>query len=146
MPELSDLGASQPALDVRETLWSMGQRSRSFQELRKDARHAWDDEAARDINSRHLNPHEETDRNMRASLELQSEALLQAHEQLVIAQQLAAEVDACSIFITEKLRFAQQDMDSSYSNYDVYVHYNAESKSKFPQVRELIDCANAACE
>ena len=145
MPELTEFGSAQSALDLREALWSMAQRSRMFQELRKDISHTWHDEAARDINGRHLNPLEEDDGRMRTSLNQQDEMLSQAHQQLALARELSATVDACAVVVSEKLRFAQQDMDSSYSNYDLYVHFKGEAESKFPRVHQLISRANAAC-
>lgn len=130
---------------LEETLWSMSQRSRTLQELRKDIRLVWDDEAAREINSRYLNPHESDDVRMAVTLNDQNGHLRTAEEHLELANSLELQIDECAAVVVEKLRFANQDMDSSYSNYDQYVHYNAESRSKFPLVRQLVSRANSAC-
>jgi hypothetical protein len=130
---------------LAETLWSMSQRSRTLQELRKDIRLVWDDEAAREINSRYLNPHESDDVRMSVTLNDQSEHLRTAEQHLDLANSLELQIDECAAVVADKLRFANQDLDSSYSDYDQYVHYNAESRAKFPLVRQLISRANSAC-
>jgi hypothetical protein len=131
---------------LEEALWSMSQRSRALQDLRKDISHVWDDDAARDINGRYLDPHDFEDRRMRTGLTEQQGLLEQSATTLESATDLALQIDECSAIATEKLRFAEQDMDNSYSAYDLYVHYNSEARSKFPLVRELVNHANAACE
>jgi hypothetical protein len=130
---------------MEETLWSMSQRSRMLQELRNDIRRVWDDEAAHQINSRYLNPHEADNVRMTAGLNEQSELLKTAEQHLEFAKSLEWQIDECAAMVTEKLRFAEQDLDGSYSNYDRYVHYNAEACSRFPLVQQLIDRANLAC-
>jgi hypothetical protein len=130
---------------MEEILWSLEQRSRTLQELRNDIRAVWDDEAAREINSRYLNPHEIDGVRMAVALNDQSEHLKTAEEHLKLAASLELQIDEFAAIVAEKLRFVEQDMDTSYSNYDQYVHYNAESRSKFPLVRQLIGRANSAC-
>lgn len=128
-----------------ETLWLMSQQSRVLQDLRKDVGRVWDDEAAREVNSRYLNPHEQDDARMRGEMDEQRQLLERAGRELEAAKEFARQADECAAAVAEKLRFAEQDMDSAYSNFDLYVHYNAEANSKFPAVRELIGRANAAC-
>ncbi len=136
---------SSAATNMEEALWSMSQRSRMLQELRQDVRHVWDDEAAREINSRYLNPHETDNLRMSRALNEQNEQLQAAERHLELAGSLELKIDECAAIVGEKLRFAEQDIDSSYSNYDQYVHYNAEARSKFPLVQQLIGRANSVC-
>jgi len=144
---LSNWSASTASTEgMHEALWSMSQRSRSLQELRKDIRNVWNDQAARDVNRRYLDPQEFEDDRMRTALGEQREFLEHAAQKLHSTTDLTLLIDECSAFITEKLKFAEQDMDNSYSDFDQYVHYNSEARSKFPLVLELIDHANAACE
>lgn len=131
---------------LEDELWSISQQSRSLQDLRKDIRHVWDDEAARTINSRYLDQHEQDDDRMRGALNEQSQTLESAAHDLEATDELARQVDECAVVVGERLRFAEQDMDNAYGNYDVYVRYNSDARSKFPVVSELIDHANAACE
>jgi hypothetical protein len=142
----SNRGGSTPGADgMHEALWSMSQRSRSLQDLRKDIRNVWNDEAASDVNGRYLDPHEFEDDRMSTALGEQRELLEHAAQTLESTTDLTLLIDECSAFVTEKLQFAEQDMDNSYSDFDQYVHYNSEARSKFPLVLELIDHANAAC-
>jgi hypothetical protein len=141
----SDLNGAVAASALEEVLWSMSQQSRALQDLRKDIGRVWDDEAAREINSRFLNPHEQDDGRMRREMDEQGKLLERAGRELESATDFARQVDECAAAVAERLRFAEQDMDSAYSSYDLYVHYNAEAASKFPAVQELIRRANAAC-
>ncbi|HBB89485.1 MAG TPA: hypothetical protein DC047_17915 [Blastocatellia bacterium] len=143
---LSSLDFIASAGGMEETLWFMAQRSRTLQALRKDIHHVWDDEAAREINSRYLNPHETDSDRMAIGLREQNGHLKTAEQHLELANSLELQIDECAAVVEEKLRFAEQDMDGSYSNYDQYVHYNAEARSKFPVVQQLIGRANSACQ
>jgi hypothetical protein len=142
---LPDMNGTAAASALEETLWLMSQQSRVLQDLRKDVSRVWDDEAAREVNSRYLNPHEQDDARMRGEMDEQRQLLERAGRELESAKEFAQQADECAAAVAEKLRFAEQDMDSAYSNFDLYVHYNAESNSKFPVVQELIRRANAAC-
>jgi hypothetical protein len=142
---LSDMNGTAAGSALEGTLWLMSQQSRVLQDLRKDVGRVWDDEAAREINSRFLNPHEEDDVRMRGGMSEQRSRLERVGRELEAAEVCAQQVNECAAAVAERLRFAEQDMDSAYSNFDLYVHYNAEANSKFPAVRELIRRANAAC-
>jgi hypothetical protein len=142
---LSSSNRSAVTNDMEEALWSMSQRSRRLQELRQDIRHVWDDEAAREINGRYLNPHETDNVQMAVALNEQNVGLRAAEQHLGLADSLELQIDECAAIVEEKLRFARQDLDGSYSNCDQYVHYNAEARSKFPVVQQLIGRANSAC-
>jgi hypothetical protein len=131
---------------LEEVLWSMSQRSRALQELRKDISHVWEDEAASEINHRYLNPHESDQVRMSLALNEQNETLRAAEQKLDAASSLELQIEECAAVVADRLRFAQQDMDASYSNYDQFVHYNAEARSKFPVVQQLISRANSACQ
>jgi hypothetical protein len=141
----SDLNGTSAGSALEETLWSMSQQSRVLQELRQEIGRVWDDEAAREMNSRFLNPHEQDDARMRGAMNDQTELLKRAGRELDSAKDFARQIDECAAAVAERLRFAEQDMDSAYSNFDLYVHYNAEAVAKFPVVQELIRRANAAC-
>ncbi|MFL6255145.1 MAG: hypothetical protein ACJ74T_08975 [Pyrinomonadaceae bacterium] len=143
-PSYSRAGAAWDSLE--DDLWLLSQQARSLQDLRKDIGHVWDDEAARAINSRYLTPHEQDDGELRDALKEQSRALESAAKELAAADGFARRADECGAVVAEKLRFAEQDMDNAFSNYDLYMRYNLDARSKFPVVSELIDHANAACE
>lgn len=141
----SDLNGTDVVRTLEETLWPLSQQSRSLQDLRRDISHVWNDEAAREINSRYLNPHEGDNSRMQTALNKQKELLEQASQKLESTKEFAQQIEECAAVVTEKLRFVEQDMDNAYSNYDLYVQYNSDARSKFPLVQELISHANAAC-
>jgi hypothetical protein len=128
-----------------EALWSMVQRSRVFEELRRDICHVWNDEAAHDVENRYLKQHAEEDSRMRTALQEQRELLEEARQTLISAVALSQKIDECSAIVTEKSHFAVQDLDNAYSDFDQYVHHNSEAGARFPQVEDLIAHANAAC-
>jgi hypothetical protein len=128
-----------------EALWSMAQRSRVFQELRRDVRHVWNDEAAHDVENRYLKQHDEEDSRMRTALQEQRDLLEEARQTLIAAVALSQKIEECSTIVTEKTQFAVQDLDNAYSDFDQYVHHNSEACARFPQVEDLLAHANAAC-
>ena len=135
-----------PLNSFDDVLWSVTQQSRVLQDLRRDIRIVWEDEAAREINSRYLNPHEADDLSMREEMKEQSELLKQAGHKVTAANEFGRQVEDLSKTVAERSQFARQDLDNAYSSYDVFVQYNADARSKFPTIRQLINRANSACE
>lgn len=141
----SDLNGPAIVSALEEALWSLSQQSRALQNLRRDISHVWNDEAAREINSRYLNQHETDVSHLQTALNEQRELLQQAGQKLESTKEIAQQLEECAAVVTEKLLFAEQDMENAYSNYDLYIQYNSDARSKFPLVQELISHANAAC-
>ena len=129
-----------------DAIWSIAQELRVLQDLRRDISVVWEDEAAREINSRYLNPHETDALSMRAELQEQSELLKQAEHKLQAARKFRQQADNLSKIVAERSQFARQDLDNAYSSYDVFVQYNADARSKLPTIQQLINRANSACE
>jgi hypothetical protein len=135
-----------PVRALEEALWSINQQSRVLQDLRRDIRVVWEDEAARELNGRYLNPHENDDLSMRAQMKEQVELVQQAHNQVRQAEEFGQQAEDFSKTVCERTQFARQDLDSAYSNYDLYVQYNSDARSKFPVIQRLINQANNACD
>jgi hypothetical protein len=129
-----------------DAIWSLTQASRVLQELRGDISVVWEDEAAREINSRYLNPHEVDALSMRDEMQGQAELLKQADNKLHAAKEFRQQADNLSKTVAERSQFARQDLDNAYSSYDVFVQYNADARSKLPTIQQLINRANSACE
>lgn len=129
-----------------DAIWSITQELRVLQELRRDIRIVWEDEAAREINSRYLNPQEVDALGMRDEMQQQSELLKQADHKLHAAKEFRKQADDLSKTVGERSQFARQDLDNAYSSYDVFVQYNADARSKLPTIQQLINRANSACE
>src|SRR5689334_22983042 len=131
---------------MEEAIWSLSQQSRVLQELRKEKRGVWNDEAAREINSRYMDPHEIDSQQMLAALERQQTVLDQADAKLEAAQADAQRADDYAAVVMDKLKFVEQDMTDAFSHYDLFVRYDSDARSKLPRVYELIQHANNACD
>jgi hypothetical protein len=130
---------------MEDLLWSMAQESRVLQELRKGIRGIWDDEAARELTSRYLDPHESEDQQMLAGLNQQKNALDQSQAKLESAQNYSRQAEEHAEVVAERLKSTEQEMKTAYGYYDTFAHYNSEARATFPAVQRLINQANGAC-
>ena len=130
---------------MEDLLWSITQESRVLQELRKDIRGIWDDEAARELTSRYFDPHENEDQRMLAELNQQKNDLDQSQAKLESIKTYMRQVEEHAASVAEGLKVIEQEMSSAYGNYDTYAHYNSEARSKFPAIQKLISQANNTC-
>jgi hypothetical protein len=130
---------------MAETLWYLQQRSRILQEYRLDNHRRWDDEAARELNSRYFNPHEEDSEQILQSLKQQHATLNDAHARLILAANLALEANKLSAEISQLLDITQQELQKSYIDYDVYRENHAAATTLLPGIRALIFQADNAC-
>ena len=131
---------------LEDILWRMVQQSRVLQELRREIQLVWDDNAAREVDNRYLNPHAGDDERLLEQLHLQDEFLDQSAMQLTAAQEDDQRAAEQAVVAMEQLRFANQDLQGAYGHYDVYARYHADARGKFPQVQSLIREANASCD
>jgi hypothetical protein len=130
---------------MEDLLWSMTQESRVLQELRKDIGGIWQDEAARELTRRYLDPHESEDQQMLAGLNQQKDALDQSQAKLVSAENYGRQAEEYAALVAEDLKATEQELQSAYGNYDTFAQYNSEARSRFPRVQQLISQANNAC-
>jgi hypothetical protein len=127
-------------------LWSMTQQSRSLLDLRKNIQGIWQDEAARELTSRYLDPHENEDQRMLARLNQQKDTLEQASAKLTSAEKYGQQAEELGLQVDEGLKSTEQELQSAYGNYDTYIYYNSEASSKLPTIQNLINQANSACD
>lgn len=132
-------------MEMEDTLWKMKQRSRTLQAYRKDIRGAWQDEAAKTLNRRYLNPHEDDDQKMIESLQKQGQGLEKAHEELVKAQEYALEADRHSRQVESFLEREKQEVKQAYHSYDLSIEYYGLTQSELPNIHQLIQQANGSC-
>ncbi len=130
---------------MEDILWLMTQESRVLQELRKDIRGVWDDEAARDLTHRYLDPHENEDQQILAGFNDQKNALDQSQIKLESAETYARQAEEYAFSVASGLKSTEQETHTAYGNYDTYAHYNSEARSKFPAIQNLISQANNSC-
>ncbi len=130
---------------MEETLWLMKQHSRQLQDYRKDIRGTWDDEAAKELNSHYLNPHEEDNQDMLKSLQQQQQKLEKAATELIKANEQALEADRRSRQVQHFLELTRQDVNLAYQYYERSREYHAATQAEFPIIERLIKQANLAC-
>jgi hypothetical protein len=129
---------------MEEALWSMSQQSRVLQELRRDTRTVWDDEAARELSGRYFDPHEQDEQKMTLALRDQHASLEQCGLQLEASGEHGSKAAGHTAQVAEWLGHTQRDLDSSYGIYDLFVRYNNDARSKLPGIQSLLDSANSA--
>jgi hypothetical protein len=130
---------------MEEILWTMEQRSRTLQDYREDISNAWDDEAAKTLNSRYLNPHEEDDQKMITSLGQQKQGLEKASVELLKAKDHALKADSYSQKVSHFLEIERQEVTQAYHSYNLSLEYHAATQSELPKIEQLIYQANHAC-
>lgn len=130
---------------MEDLFWSMTQESRVLQELRKEIGGIWNDDAARELTGRYLDPHENEDRRMLTGLNKQKNALDESDAKLVSAETQSRYAEEYGLLVAESLKATQQDVQSAYGNFDLYARYNSDASSKFPVVKNLLSQANNAC-
>lgn len=123
----------------------MTQESRVLQDLRKDIGGIWQDEASRELTSRYLDPHESEDEQMLAGLNQQKDSLDKSQAKIVSAENYGRQAEEHATLVADGLKSTEQDLQSTYGNYDTYAQYNSEAHSKFPAIKKLISQANSAC-
>lgn len=127
---------------MEDLLWSMTQGSRVLQELRKDIRGVWDDEATRELTSRYLDPQEIEDQHMLAGLNQQMATLDQSQAKLESAQNYSRQVEEHAEVVSERLKSTDQEMKTSHGYVNTFEHYHSEARATFPAVQSLLDQAN----
>lgn len=127
-------------------LWSMTRQSRSLLDLRKNIQGIWQDEAARELTSRYLDPHETEGQRMLTNLNQQKDTLEQASARLTSAEKYGQQAEELALQVNEGIQSTEQELKSAYGNYDTHIHYNSEASSKLPAIQNLINQANSACD
>jgi hypothetical protein len=131
-------------MTIEQELWSLVQRSRQLQELRRDTRAAWDDEVARELAWRYLNPHQREDGKLREALAEQAAALAGAAARRAEAEQHAGEAVRCSEHARQALEAAQADVSRAWKALDLYVAYEGRAREALPDVLACVERANRA--
>lgn len=132
-------------IDMEELLWRMRRRSQDLQELRDSIQILWDDDAAREINGRYLNPHQDDAKRISLALNTQHEAL--EHSQLSVhdADRRQARAKELSLVIQQSLALAVHETRQALVNYDQSLHHAALARELVPQIYQYIQAANTSC-
>lgn len=128
-----------------EALWYLTHQSRKLQQFRAEIHGFWDDDAARDLSFRFLNPHQRDDEQMLVSLHQHQNALLQTQSQLARAHDCAVQAELISQEVNELLYSCAQEVRMSYQFYEQYRRSHSIAVGLLPEVERLIAEANSAC-
>lgn len=130
---------------MEEELWRLGQQFRVLRELRDDIRGVWDDTAVRDINSRHLTPHEEEGEQLLQAFRSQKDALAVAQTALFQAENHAVTARVHAMKVMELHRMAGKQTAPAYHEYEQCMNYEGMAQQGFTQVARLLQMADCAC-
>lgn len=130
---------------MEEILWRMRRHSQDLQELRGSIRGLWDDDAAREINSRYLNPHQEDTRRISTALLAQNDALEQSQAHVQAAVKHESQAKEFAVIVKQSLEFTAQESRQALNHHDQSLQQTAIGKELLPQISELIQSANSSC-
>jgi len=131
---------------LENLLWSMSQESRVLQSYRTEIRGLWQDEAARDLTSRYLDPHENEDKRMLEALGQQKTALERAEERLENSANFVRTAEEYGVHVKDGLKETDQELRICYRAFYRYAQHREEAQSKFSSITALIHNAANACE
>jgi len=131
---------------MEDELWNTHHQSRVLQELRQRIAPQWDDEAARDLNLRYLNPHAEEDGQMLEEFRHQIQALGACDQSMYVVGEHVLAVERLSVEILEQLGQSEQELMTHYQ----YIEHHAEAvelaRTLFGDVKSRIAEASAICK
>jgi Mg2+ and Co2+ transporter CorA len=121
-------------------------QGRGVQEFRRNIQQVWNDQAARDISTRFLNPHEADAKRMVDEMQSQHQSLKEASAKLKLAAQHAQKAGHLSEKAAEYLRQAQRDVKTAYQYHEQYRHHHSAARELLPQIEDAISAADSACQ
>ncbi|MBX2998826.1 MAG: hypothetical protein KF893_09980 [Caldilineaceae bacterium] len=130
---------------MEDVIWRITRQSHDLQDLRLEIRGLWDDEAAREINSRHLNPHETESEELHHALGQQHLALQEAENRLNQIGDLARLAYQLAEQVAQILQMIDQESRNAHARYEQYAENHAAARSLLPIVYEEIKKANQSC-
>lgn len=130
---------------MEDALWTLAQQSRALQGLRGDVAGFWVDNAARYINSRFLDLHEDDDRHLRDQLGQQHTALIASRASVTQANDCARVADRYAQEIVDWLDQAANEERMARLHHDLFARYDGKARDALPEIDHLMRLANAAC-
>jgi hypothetical protein len=131
---------------VDDELWHLEQQSNRLQAFRQEIQAKWADEAARELNLRYLNPHEQDGASLVANLVQQFDRLGEAATKFDAAEALSLDVETMSATISSQIEYCKQDITVFHQLYEQYREYGSGARALFPTIEELINRANTLCK
>lgn len=131
---------------MENELWRVKQQSRILQEFRGEIDPFWNDEAAKEMNLRYLNPHQDSDQRMLVNLREQNNNLNEAEFKLNSASKHGIQAERLSQLVAEQVEYTEQEMAVSLQFFEQYQEYLSITESLFPEIEDLIAQANSVCK
>jgi len=131
---------------MEELIWQFARSNRELQNLRKDIKSVWDDDAARAINSRYLDPHESDAHQVQISLQKQYTYISEARKFRRLALEEARRIDDFSHKIDVSLEATDREMSLVFSSHEEARNLYTKTQALFPQIDQFIQSANSTCE
>lgn len=130
---------------LEDVVWRMVRQSRDLQEQRAIIHSLWNDDAARDINMRYLNPHSNDAGVMGRALQSQDESLNVAQKHHKLARVHGQKAREFAIQVEQLLDLAKEQQSRSYAYYDRYTELSSKAARLLPKVIQTIEQANSTC-
>lgn len=126
-------------------LWIYNQNSRRLREYMAELRLSWNDNAAREVITRYLQPQKEEAEQFHNHLTELQEALTKANKQMLYVRDEAPEAARLSEQIAEHTKEIQAEEKTAYEHVELSVQSRARVATLFSALLKLIDQANACC-
>ena len=131
---------------MEDAVFRLQHQARHLQEFRRDIAGLWDDNAARQLNQRYLDPHETDAAEINMELQGQYVALEKANEHFAQADQHAIQVENLSFAVAESLAFMRRESATAREFQEHHRAQNVQAKSLIVKVDESIAAASAVCQ
>lgn len=131
---------------MEDAVFKLQHQARILQEFRRDIGGLWDDNAARQVNQRYLDPHEADAAEINTELHSQYLALEKASDHFTQANQHAIQVENLSFAVTESLTFMRRESTTAREFQEHHRAQNVQAKGLIVKVDESIAAASAVCQ
>lgn len=130
---------------MEEIVWKIGRQSRDLQELRSSLRGVWDDDTAREINQRYLEPQQDDAQRMHTALHKQQQALSEADQRVERTVEHGRHAVENAEQMNKSLNSAARETREVHASYEMSVQQHTLAVELLPQIHEMIQSANMAC-
>ncbi len=131
---------------MEETLWKFARKNRDLRELRQDIAGIWQDDAARDINSRYLNPHESDAEEVLEALQKQYTYITEAAKFRSLAREEERSAADFTDKMTRSLHATEKEMALVFSSHEETLRLHGKAQDLIPKIDQLIQSANSSCQ
>ena len=131
---------------MEEALWKFARKNRDLRELRQDIAGIWRDAAARDINSKYLDPHESDAQEIQAALQKQHTYITEATKFRTLALEEERSVFDLTAKMMRSSNATEREMALVFSSYEETQRLHGRAKDLLPQIEQLIQSANSSCK